>query len=152
MSRKTEPIAAHAMGKNLIGAVLPCSESCLETGSCIPDNRNPWLAAFPLVAPEGTRLHFCLRQKLRLRRPLRRRARRPRRLATDISSPFLFCAKEKGAHSVRPLFFGTPEGTRTPNPQNRNLMLYPLSHRRVCLSIIAKAGAKVKHFLPFWGK
>ena len=22
--------------------------------------------------------------------------------------------------------------TRTPNPQNRNLMLYPLSHRRIC--------------------
>ena len=27
------------------------------------------------------------------------------------------------------LFFGTPEGTRTPNPRNRNPMLYPLSHR-----------------------
>ena len=25
--------------------------------------------------------------------------------------------------------FGTPEGTRTPNPRNRNPMLYPLSHR-----------------------
>ena len=37
-------------------------------------------------------------------------------------------------------FFGTPEGTRTPNPRNRNPMLYPLSHRRVLfdsLSIIA---------------
>ena len=88
-------------------------------------NRNPWLAAFPPVAPEGTRLHFCLRQKLRLRRPLRRRARRPRRLATDFSRPFLFCAKEKGAHSVRPLFFGTPEGTRTPNPQNRKARKSP---------------------------
>ena len=28
--------------------------------------------------------------------------------------------------------FGTPEGTRTPNPRNRNPMLYPLSHRRIC--------------------
>ena len=28
-------------------------------------------------------------------------------------------------------FIGTPEGTRTPNPRNRNPMLYPLSHRRV---------------------
>ena len=28
-------------------------------------------------------------------------------------------------------FFGTPEGTRTPNPRNRNPMLYPLSHRRI---------------------
>ena len=37
-------------------------------------------------------------------------------------------------------FFGTPEGTRTPNPRNRNPMLYPLSHRRVLvdsLNIIA---------------
>ncbi len=31
--------------------------------------------------------------------------------------------------SISRLFLGTPEGTRTPNPQNRNLMLYPLSHR-----------------------
>ena len=28
---------------------------------------------------------------------------------------------------------GTPEGTRTPNPRNRNPMLYPLSHWRICL-------------------
>ena len=27
-----------------------------------------------------------------------------------------------------------PGGTRTPNPQNRNLMLYPLSHGRVCFT------------------
>ena len=27
---------------------------------------------------------------------------------------------------------GTPEGTRTPNPRNRNPMLYPLSHWRIC--------------------
>ena len=27
---------------------------------------------------------------------------------------------------------GTPEGTRTPNPRNRNPMLYPLSHRCIC--------------------
>ena len=27
--------------------------------------------------------------------------------------------------------FGTPEGTRTPNPRNRNPMLYPLSHWRI---------------------
>ena len=31
-------------------------------------------------------------------------------------------------------FFGTPEGTRTPNPRNRNPMLYPLSHRRICFT------------------
>ena len=29
------------------------------------------------------------------------------------------------------LTLGTPEGTRTPNPRNRNPMLYPLSHRRI---------------------
>ena len=29
-------------------------------------------------------------------------------------------------------FLGTPEGTRTPNPRNRNPMLYPLSHWRIC--------------------
>ena len=30
------------------------------------------------------------------------------------------------------VLFGTPEGTRTPNPRNRNPMLYPLSHRCIC--------------------
>ena len=35
---------------------------------------------------------------------------------------------------VSPLLFGTPEGTRTPNPRNRNPMLYPLSHRCICLT------------------
>ena len=42
---------------------------------------------------------------------------------------------------------GTPEGTRTPNPRNRNPMLYPLSHWRIhlkCLSIIAEKRAFVK--------
>ena len=47
------------------------------------------------------------------------------------------------------LSFGTPEGTRTPNPQNRNLMLYPLSHRCVCPSIIAKQIAFVKSENPW---
>ena len=31
---------------------------------------------------------------------------------------------------------GTPEGIRTPNPQNRNLMLYPLNHGRISSSVI----------------
>ena len=48
-----------------------------------------------------------------------------------------------------PVCFGTPEGTRTPNPQNRNLMLYPLSHRRVCSSIIADPFEKVKLYFSF---
>ena len=44
-------------------------------------------------------------------------------------------------------FFGTPEGTRTPNPRNRNPMLYPLSHRRMLvdsLNIIAVFSQFVK--------
>lgn len=32
--------------------------------------------------------------------------------------------------SYKNLLFGTPGGTRTPNPQNRNLMRYPLRHWR----------------------
>ena len=42
---------------------------------------------------------------------------------------------------------GTPEGTRTPNPRNRNPMLYPLSHRRIpliSLAIIAVFSVFVK--------
>ena len=38
------------------------------------------------------------------------------------------------------LFVGTPEGTRTPNIQNRNLTLYPLNYGRISIeyfSIIA---------------
>ena len=40
-----------------------------------------------------------------------------------ITQKSLFCLIDKRD------FFGTPEGTRTPNPRNRNPMLYPLSHR-----------------------
>ena len=40
--------------------------------------------------------------------------------------------QKRRGHSLS--FFGTPEGTRTPNPRNRNPMLYPLSHRRVCFT------------------
>ena len=51
--------------------------------------------------------------------------------------------------------FGTPEGTRTPNPRNRNPMLYPLSHWRISVSLNIIAGfsefvkSKVKNFLRF---
>ena len=46
------------------------------------------------------------------------------------SSPFRL--KQKSGNAKRHfLIFGTPEGTRTPNPRNRNPMLYPLSHRRM---------------------
>ncbi len=49
---------------------------------------------------------------------------------------------------------GTPEGTRTPNPRNRNRMLYPLSHRCVLPSYynnlcpVCKEGSG-KFFSPF---
>ena len=45
---------------------------------------------------------------------------------------------------------GTPEGTRTPNPQNRNLMLYPLSHRRIRFAIIAMFSRFVKGEFVFF--
>ena len=41
---------------------------------------------------------------------------------------------------------GTPEGTRTPNPQNRNLMLYPLSHWRLLPIYYSKLFANVKPY------
>ena len=42
--------------------------------------------------------------------------------------------------------FGTPEGTRTPNIQNRNLTLYPLNYGRISerFAIIAGFSAVVK--------
>ena len=46
--------------------------------------------------------------------------------------------------SVMNTRYGTPEGTRTPNPRNRNPMLYPLSHRRISESLTIIAG-----FPPF---
>ncbi len=58
--------------------------------------------------------------------------------------PSSFCAITNGVHTVHPACYGTPEGTRTPNPQNRNLMLYPLSHRCVCPNIIANQITFVK--------
>ena len=62
------------------------------------------------------------------------------------SSPFLFDIPKKTV-SDDTVFFGTPEGTRTPNPRNRNPMLYPLSHWRIhlkCLAIIADKAGFVK--------
>ena len=39
---------------------------------------------------------------------------------------------QKERHDFRRVFlFGTPEGTRTPNIQNRNLTLYPLNYGRI---------------------
>ena len=39
-------------------------------------------------------------------------------------------------------YYGTPEGTRTPNPRNRNPMLYPLSHRRIFNPVSAGSTAE----------
>ena len=55
--------------------------------------------------------------------------------------------RRKTKNQGKTLGFGTPEGTRTPNPRNRNPMLYPLSHWRIhlkCLYIIADKAGFVK--------
>ena len=75
-------------------------------------------------------------------------------LVPPFRVPFFRCTKKEEAFSL--LFFGTPEGTRTPNPRNRNPMLYPLSHR--CMPSQPKYYSrlltvckeeKTKLFLPF---
>ena len=48
---------------------------------------------------------------------------------------------------VTGFLLGTPEGTRTPNIQNRNLTLYPLNYGRVFIKyliIITERTRKVK--------
>ena len=67
-------------------------------------------------------------------------------VAFYCSSPF-YLEYKNGVSPKGYTVFGTPEGTRTPNPRNRNPMLYPLSHWRIhlkCLSIIAEFGPFVK--------
>lgn len=39
--------------------------------------------------------------------------------------------KERHLQYADVFLFGTPEGTRTPNIQNRNLTLYPLNYGRI---------------------
>ena len=68
-----------------------------------------------------------------------------------ITQRSLICLVDKSG-----FFGGTPEGTRTPNPRNRNPMLYPLSHRCICrnsLVIIASFRQLVKQAQPnfSWG-
>ena len=68
-------------------------------------------------------------------------------------------AEPKKKHLLgRCFFFGTPEGTRTPNIQNRNLTLYPLNYGRILRSIfsmrsVIRAGIfqNVKGIFHFWG-
>ena len=75
-----------------------------------------------------------------------RSIRRKRRMATVhwtvafyCSSPF-YLEYKNGVSPKGYTVFGTPEGTRTPNPRNRNPMLYPLSHWRISGSPIIIAG------------
>ena len=93
-----------------------------------------------LGTPEGTRYIMVSIPSSR------NRATVHRTVAFDCSSPFL-CIRIKDAVDVSSTasFINTPEGTRTPNPRNRNPMLYPLSHRCICsLNIIAGFSTFVK--------
>ena len=85
--------------------------------------------------PEGTRNTMVPASSSR------RRANVHRTFAFYCSSPKYENNPNPSPTEIRfGLFcFGTPEGTRTPNPRNRNPMLYPLSHRRIfdCPNIIA---------------
>ena len=66
----------------------------------------------------------------------RKMSSRSRRDVNQTMNAVRIAGDKKPESALRSLVRGTPEGTRTPNPQNRNLMLYPLSHWRVCLYII----------------
>ena len=61
------------------------------------------------------------------------------------SSPFRR-TKKKDMTKGHVFLFGTPEGTRTPNIQNRNLTLYPIELRALikCSIIIAGLPPVVK--------
>ena len=81
--------------------------------------------------PEGTRNTMVPASSSR------RRANVHRTFAFYCSSPKYKNNPNPSPTEIRfGLFcFGTPEGTRTPNPRNRNPMLYPLSHRCVSLQL-----------------
>ena len=83
--------------------------------------------------PEGTRYTKVLPPSSR------RQATVHRTVAFKFSSPFYWEYKN-GVSRMGYTVFGTPEGTRTPNPRNRNPMLYPLSHWRISESPIIIAG------------
>ena len=90
--------------------------------------------------PEGTRYIKELPPSSR------RQATVHRTIAFYCSSPF-YLEYKNGVSPKGYTVFGTPEGTRTPNPRNRNPMLYPLSHWRIhlkCLAIIADKAGFVK--------
>ena len=91
---------------------------------------------FCFGTPEGTRYIMVSASSSR------RRANVHRTFAFYGSSPRYKNNPNPSPTEIRfGLFcFGTPEGTRTPNPRNRNPMLYPLSHRRIFQSQIIIAG------------
>ncbi len=92
--------------------------------------------AFPFGSggtPEGTRYTKVLPPSSR------RQATVHWTVAFKFSSPFYWEYKN-GVSRMGYTVFGTPEGTRTPNPRNRNPMLYPLSHWRISESPIIIAG------------
>ena len=72
----------------------------------------------------------------------RKMSSRARRDVNQTMNAVRIAGDKKPESALRSLVRGTPEGTRTPNPQNRNLMLYPLSHWRVCLYIITHDAEK----------
>ena len=72
--------------------------------------------------------------------------------ASHESDAFMQSKIQNRQTSARFADFGTPEGTRTPNPQNRNLMLYPLSHWRICSKYYSRTLQQCKAFILIYRK
>ena len=72
--------------------------------------------------------------------------------ASHESDAFMQSKIQNRQTSARFADFGTPEGTRTPNPQNRNLMLYPLSHWRICNKYYSRTLQQCKAFILIYRK
>ena len=90
---------------------------------------------------------MCLRHMVKTHRRPAGDTQQPTGLLDLIIRVSSFQCTKKEAVRKDDLFFGTPEGTRTPNPRNRNPMLYPLSHRCICIhsqAIITGFSAFVK--------
>ena len=99
-------------------------------GTCLPGF---WASLLPhqIHAVPNSPQSGCMRHRRRLHH-VRSAHHVPKERITQRN---LICLVDKSG-----FFVGTPEGTRTPNPRNRNPMLYPLSHRCICfnsLDIIA---------------
>ena len=106
---------------------------------CDPDDSSPFLCVVYTKkaeakslclfgTPEGTRLHFCLRQKLRDSPvcALGNAICHWHIAFYDSSSPFLCVGIPKRQAPARDAcLFGTPEGTRTPDLLVRSQSLYP---------------------------